>query len=193
MNYDPTKHNRKTIRLKEFDYSQPGAYFVTVVTHGRLCLFGEIQDCEMHLNQFGQIVRRAWLDLPKHYKQVESGAFCIMPNHVHGIIILNDDNVGAGLHVGQNNCVNMHFNSRGDHTSPSRPAPTKTPLSEIIRALKSFSARRINARRKMVGKPVWQRNYYEHVIRNEDDFRRIQHYIESNPANWNSDDENLNK
>jgi putative transposase len=182
MNYDPTKHNRKTIRLKEFDYSQPGAYFVTIVTHERLCLFGAIQDHEMHLNQCGQIVRSAWLDLPKHYKQVESGAFCIMPNHVHGIIILNNEIVEAGQFGWQKNLA-----------YPMRPIPETVPLFEVMRAYKSFSAKNINVKRKMVGKPVWQRSYYEHIIRNDSDYKRIQYYIENNPVNWNSDDENLNR
>jgi putative transposase len=182
MNNHSLKQNRKNIRLKEYDYSQPGAYFVTIVTHGRECLFGAIHDNEMILNQFGQTVRHAWMDLPKHYKQLELGAFCIMPNHVHGIINLNDNIVVNGQHGWQKNLA-----------YPLRPIPTRVPLFEVMRALKSFSAKHINTKRNMVGKPVWQRNYYEHIIRNEDDYKRIQNYIETNPANWNSDDENLNR
>jgi len=181
MNYDPKKHNRKTMRLKEFDYSNPGAYFVTIVTHDRACLFGAIQNNEMCLNQFGQVVYHTWSDLPKHYKQVDLGAFCIMPNHVHGIIILNDNIVQAGRCGWQKNLAYS-----------SRPTPSTVPLFEVLRAFKSFSAKHINTKRKMVGTPVWQRNYYEHIIRDEDDFQRIQFYIENNPANWNSDDENFN-
>lgn len=186
MKFDPKIHHRRSIRLQGYDYSQSGAYYVTIVTHGRECLFGQVNNAEMRLNQFGQIVQRAWFDLPNHYPHVELGTFCIMPNHVHAVIVLNDDgrggsilgDVGAG-HVG----------------AGLRPAPTETrhPLSEIVRAFKSFSARRINVLRKTQGIPVWQRNYYEHIIRNDDEHNRIHLYIESNPVNWMEDNENPEK
>jgi REP element-mobilizing transposase RayT len=174
MKFDPKIHHRHTIRLQGYDYSQSGAYYVTIVAHGRECLFGEIVDvadvgaglrpaptATMKLNEFGKIVQRAWFDLPKHYPHVELGTFCIMPNHVHAVIILID--VVA---------IKRH------------------PLSEIVRAFKSFSARRINELRKMQGVPVWQRNYYEHIIRNAEEHNRIHLYIESNPVNWIKDNEN---
>jgi putative transposase len=168
MKFDPKIHHRRSIRLQGYDYSQSGAYYVTIVAHGRECVFGEIINGEMILNEFGEIVQRAWFDLPKHYPHIELGAFCIMPNHVHAVIILIDA-VGAGL----------------------RPAPTvRHPLSEIVRAFKSFSARRINELRKTQGIPVWQRNYYEHIIRNDEEHNRIHLYIESNIDNWSTDDEN---
>jgi putative transposase len=167
MKFDPKIHHRHSIRLKGYDYAQSGAYFVTMVAWQRECLFGEIVDGEMRLNQFGKIVERAWFDLPKHYPHVELGTFCIMPNHVHAVIILL---VGAGL----------------------KPAPTniRHPLSEIVRAFKSFSARRINELRKTQGIPVWQRNYYERIIRDGEEHNRIHLYIEANIDNWTMDDEN---
>ncbi len=161
MKFDPKIHHRHSIRLQGYDYSQSGAYYVTIVTHGRECVFGEIVNGKMILNQFGQIAQRAWFDLPKHYSHIVLGAFCIMPNHVHAVIILID--VVA---------INRH------------------PLSEIVRAFKSFSARRINELRKTQGIPVWQRNYYEHIIRNDDEHNRIHLYIEANIDNWSTDDEN---
>jgi REP element-mobilizing transposase RayT len=161
MNFDPKIHHRRSIRLKGYDYSLAGAYYITNVSHGRECLFGDIQNSEMRLNRIGQIVRCAWFDLPRHYPYVELGTFCIMPNHVHMIIILND-----------------------------KPSPKRQPLSEIIRAFKSFSAKRINAIRKTPGIPVWQRNFYEHIIRSSDEHSRIHLYIENNPADWMNDDEN---
>ncbi len=177
MNYDPTKHHRQSIRLKDYDYSLPGVYFVTVVAHEHTCMFGEIKNGEMCLNQFGQIVRHAWFDLPCHYMRVELGTFCIMPNHIHGIIILNENSVvvGAGLRPAPTNITHPHG---------------RYPLSEIVRAFKSFSSRRINAARKLSSVPVWQRNYYEHIIRSDDEYKRIQFYIETNPGNWISDDDN---
>ena len=169
MKFDPEKHpfgpaqgkHRRSIRLPGYDYSQAGAYYVTIVAQGRECLFGEIVNAEMKLSRYGQIVQYAWFDLPRHYPHVELDAFCIMPNHGHGIIVLHD-NVLMVRH----------------------------PLSEIVRALKSFSARRINALRKTPGIPVWQRNYYEHIIRNEQDYQTKRNYILSNPENWEKDNEN---
>ena len=159
-------HQRRSIRLPGYDYAQPGAYFVTLCTHDREALFGEVMADAMRLNPYGEIVSMVWQDLPRHYPRVELDAFVIMPNHVHGIIVLNDDDgVGAGL----------------------RPAPTLTkrhPLSEIVRAFKSFSARRINALRATPGVPVWQRNYYEHIIRNELEWDAIRKYIDLNPDRW---------
>ncbi|MBI5841676.1 MAG: transposase [Chloroflexi bacterium] len=170
MKFDPKIHHRHSIRLQGYDYSQSGAYYVTIVAHGRECLFGEINNGEMRLNRFGQIVQQAWFDLPNHYPHIELGAFCIMPNHVHAVIII----IGAGL-----------------RPAPTEPAPTvRHPLSEIVRAFKSFSAKRINALRKTQGIPVWQRNYYERIIRNDEEHNRIHLYIEANIDNWAMDDEN---
>jgi hypothetical protein len=99
MAYDPQRHHRRSIRLKGYDYTQPGAYFITICTHGRECLFGEIIDGEMHLNEAGQIVVQSWQDLPNHVPNVQLDAFVVMPNHVHGIIIITDHagGIGAGL------------------------------------------------------------------------------------------------
>jgi putative transposase len=137
-------------------------------------------------------VDRAWFDLPNHYPHVELGAFCSMPNHVHGIIVLDDG--GRGGSIGKTPLPDIIISGNpplpdGAKTRPYGVAK-RHPLSEIVRAFKSFSARRINALRKTPGVPVWQRNYYEHIIRNEEDFNRIQFYIVSNPANWMEDNEN---
>jgi len=143
------------MRLPGYDYAQPGAYFVTTCTQDRASLFGTIADGMMRLNAHGRIVRDTWLHLPDHYP-LELDAFVAMPNHVHGIIVI--PSVGAGF----------------------KPAPT---LSEIVRAFKTFSARRI-------GHPVWQRNFHEHIIRSEASLERIRQYIVDNPASWAFDREN---
>ena len=164
---DRPRHHRRSTRLQGYDYSQAGAYFVTVCAKDRVCLFGDISDGRMRLNDWGRIVEVAWFDLPNHYANVGLGAFVVMPNHVHGIVII----VGAGL----------------------KPAPTEKPapvLSEIVRGFKTFSARRINERRRTPGVPVWQRNYYEHIIRGEESLRRIEQYIVENPVRWALDREN---
>ena len=160
--------NRRPIRLQGYDYSRAGAYFVTVCTHDRLCLFGEIADRRMALNDAGRMVQQVWDDLPNHYSHVELDECVVMPNHVHGIVVI----VGAGL----------------------KPAPTKPTkrhgLPEIVRALKAFSARRINEMRGMPGGKIWQRGYYEHIIRNDDELNRIREYIANNPMKWEMDREN---
>jgi len=170
MNFDPQIHHRRSIRLQGYDYSQAGAYYFTIVVYMRECLFGEIVASEIKLNQFGEIVRQTWFDLPNHYTNIELDEFCIMPNHVHGIIMLT--NVG----------------------NPTADAAIQTnniPLSEVIRAFKSFSARRINVARQTQGIPVWQRNYYEHIIRDQQEYLAIQAYIIQNPRNWEYDNEFL--
>ncbi len=161
MKFDPKIHHRRSIRLQGYDYSQAGAYYITIVAWRREHVFGDIIDAEMQLNKFGQIVQYAWYDLPKHYPHVELDSFCIMPNHVHAIIVLNDN-----------------------------PAVKRHPLSEVVRAFKSFSARRINVLRNSQGIPIWQRNYYEHIIRNHEDYLSKSNYILDNPLNWENDDEN---
>ena len=197
MKFNSQKHHRRSIRLKGYDYSQAGAYFVTIVAWQREMLFGEIVDGEMNLNRYGQIVLNAWMDLQNHCRHVELGAFVIMPNHVHGIIILNDGRRGGSPMTGRTILSNE---SRAgteplptEQTRPYNPIKPRHGLPEIVRAFKSFSARRINTLRRTEGIPVWQRNYYEHIIRNEPEMDRITRYIESNRLRWADDDENPNR
>ena len=170
--YDPERHRRQSIRLRGYDYTQAGAYFVTISTMNRTCLFGEVVNGEMRLNDPGWVAQAAWDDLPTHYPYIALDAVVFMPNHVHGIIVLTDTPVGAGL----------------------KPAPTiptiRRGLPEIIRAFKTFSARRINLLRGTTGTAVWQRNYYEHIIRNDDSLDHIRRYLLDNPARWSFDREN---
>ena len=186
MKYNPDKHHRRSIRVKGYDYSQAGAYFITICTKNRESLLGEIIDNEIVLNDIGRLIQLSWLDLPNHYPHIELDEFVAMPNHIHGIIFfshpptIESDIVGAGLKPDLTRVVD------------SKPiSDTKRqPLSEIVRAFKTFSARRINAYRNTAGSAVWQRNYYEHIIRNEDNLNRIRQYIIDNPRNWDRDQEN---
>ncbi len=177
MTYDPQRHHRRSIRLKGYDYAQPGAYFITICTQHRACLFGEVVDGEMRLNDYGKIVEFTWHDLVNHISGIMLDAFVVMPNHVHGIVIITD---GPGV-VGA-----------GSEPAPTTPATAHTArhgLPEIVRQFKTFSARRINALRGTPGVSVWQRNYYEHIIRNDEALERIRRYILENPARWMRDRE----
>ena len=174
MTFNPDIHHRKSIRLRGYDYSQAGMYFVTICTQDRMCLFGDITDGEIRMNEYGDIAWAAWRDLPNHYAHIELDEFIVMPNHVHWIVRIVDA-VGAGL--------------KPARTEPARtdPAPTKHGLPEIVRAFKTYSARRINERRRMSGVSVWQRNYYEHIIRDEAAHLKIAEYIQTNPQRWQED------
>jgi 2-C-methyl-D-erythritol 2,4-cyclodiphosphate synthase len=168
--YDPQKHHRQSLRLDGYDYSSPGFYFITACAHDRQCLFGSVSGGVMHLSAYGDIVRAAWDDLPNHFPHVELDEFVVMPNHAHGILCLTD--VGAGF-------------------QPALPAPSKRhSLGEIVGAFKTYSARRINERRGVKAVPVWQRDFYEHVIRNHEPLGAFRDYIRSNPERWEHDKEN---
>ena len=133
----------------------------------------------MRLNETGRAVRHTWDDLPNHYPHAAPDAFEVMPNHVHGIVILTDtDDPG----------LNFHYVGAGFEPAPTRPVSNNSMsrhgLPEIIRAFKTFSAQRINVLRKTPGAPVWQRNYYEHIVRNDDELNCIRQYIADNPLKW---------
>jgi REP element-mobilizing transposase RayT len=168
------KHRRRSIRLQGYDYSQAGAYFVTVSTHDKECLFGEIADGEIKLNAFGEVAQASWYELPQHFSYLGLDVFVIMPNHVHGIIVLNG--VGA------------------QHAAPPRgglrPNVQAGSLGAVVRSFKSAVSKQINELQGTPGMPVWQRNYYEHVIRNAEELHRIRQYIVNNPLQWALDREN---
>jgi len=193
MKHDADKHYRRSIRLPEYDYGQAGAYFVTIVTRDRASLFGEVVNGKMWLNDGGRLIQAVWDELPDHYPGVECDAFVVMPNHIHGVMVLVDgggvelNDVGAGLKPARTEPRPTTIPRAG-----LKPAPTQHGLSEIIRAFKTFSARRINDMRHIPGVSVWQRNYYEHIVRNESDLSRIREYIGNNPMQWGMDRENPN-
>lgn len=175
MVVEPVAFHRRSIRLKDYDYTSPGAYFVTVVAHKRACLFGMVVDGEMRLNTFGQIVTQAWEWLPTQYTFIKIDSYVVMPNHFHGILQI----------------IDINDYCRGG----SRPAPTGTaeikPLGQLIGAFKTISAKQINQLRSTPGLPVWQRNYYEHIVRNPSELESIADYILTNPDTWSADLENI--
>ena len=175
MTRNPDKHRRRSIRLKDFDYSQAGAYFVTICTYNKKCLFGKVISGEMQPNECGRVIEEEWLKTAEIRKNVELDVFVVMPNHFHGILVIEDKCRGTV------------------HRAPTLEQfakPTSGSLPTIVRYFKSAVTRRINDLRGTSYTPVWQRNYYEHVIRNEDDLNEIREYIANNPVKWGLDSDN---
>ena len=198
--YNPNIHHRKSIRLKGYDYSQAGAYFITICCENRMNRFGEITvgasladaqnvDAQMILNEYGQIAYNEWIKLTERFANFELDVFQIMPNHFHGIIVLND--VGATLAVAQNNNAQNDTDENNildpNIRAGACPAPT---VSDIVGAYKSLVANGClniyKSKNEMMGK-LWQRNYHEQIIRNELSYQTISNYIINNPAKWNDD------
>ena len=180
MKFDPQKHRRRSIRLKEYDYAQPGGYFVTIVTYQRDCLFGEILNEEIKLNEYGRIVNECWRAIPNHFPNVELGAYVVMPNHVHGIIAIND-RADANASARRGTIYRAPTKEQFQ-----KPVPGSIPT--MVRTFKAAVTRRVGRELNATG--IWQRNYYEHIIRDHEDWDRIHQYIESNPSMWAEDDEN---
>jgi REP element-mobilizing transposase RayT len=193
--FDPQKHHRRSIRLKGFDYSAAGAYFVTIVVQGRECLFGEILDGEMCLNEYGAIVQKWWNEIPIHFPNVDLGVFVTMPNHVHGIIFITSERRGEVLSPSNNPNndiqavdVDESNNLDGDASQPPLRRPT---LGQIVAYFKYQSTKEMDRieSNKAITK-FWQRSYYEHIIRDEKDLQNKTGYIHANPSLWHEDDNN---
>ena len=168
------RRRRRSIRLQGYDYSQAGAYFVTVCTPYRRCLFGDVVDGRVVLTRYGRIAAECWEWLGARDPHVQLDEWIVMPNHLHGIIVMSDDNLaGKG----------------GSRTAPTVTIARK-PLGRLVGAFKTVSAKRINSSRGTPGARFWQRNYYEHVIRSEDELQRVREYIAGNPGKWMEDPEN---
>ena len=166
--YNPDIHRRRSIRLKGYDYTQSGAYFVTVVTQNRIPLFGEITDGKMQLNGTGQSVADAWEWLATQHSYVKLDEYVVMPNHLHGIIVISNDDQGG-----------------------SRTAPTRhKSLGRLVAAFKTVSTKQFNLVQGTPNQLLWQRNFYEHVIRNDEEMERVREYISLNPMQWETDAEN---
>ncbi|MBI2907752.1 MAG: transposase [Chloroflexi bacterium] len=174
MMFNPD-HHRRSIRLKDYDYAQGGAYYVTICTFNREPIFGEIVDYEMRLNDYGRVVEEEWLVAPNKRNDVELDAYVVMPNHFHGILLID---------------------RRGTvHRAPTSERfgkPTSDSLPTIVRYFKSAVTRRIRVLRGDPAAVVWQRKYYEHVIRDETELNEKREYIVGNPLKWDLDSENPN-
>ena len=182
MKYNTEIHHRRSIRLKGYDYSQNGAYFITLCTQDRKPIFGKILDGEMQLSQFGIITRDEWLRTSEIRKNVEMDEFVVMPNHFHGIIVIDNLSGTGTLQLAP--------------TVERFGKPTSNTIPTIIRGYKAAVTKQINSLNINAGvynmpERIWQRNYYEHVIRNEASLTKIREYIMSNPLNWQEDDHYL--
>ncbi len=190
MNYNPEIHHRRSIRLKDYDYSQKGAYFVTICTQNRECLFGQIENAVILLNDAGKMIEGWWLEIQNKYKTVTLDTFIVMPNHFHGIISI----VGADLCVcpsADGVCPDKNNSTEkikeGEHMG--------SPLHRILQWFKTLTTneyiRNVKQQKWLpfIGR-LWQRNYYEHIIRNEDELIRIREYIINNPLQWAEDENN---
>lgn len=194
--FDPQKYHRRSIRLKGYDYAQEGAYYVTIVILRRGCLLGQVVNKEMNLSPYGEIVQKWWEEIPVHFSNVETGAFVIMPNHVHGIIYILD---GRGtvpvpkddgeITISENN--DMSGVIQGGKTPPLQKFNGTPTLGQIVAYFKYQSTKEMN-KVETAGAVTkfWQRNYYEHIIRDEQDLQNKTDYIEANPLLWDEDDEN---
>ena len=178
MNYNPDIHHRRSIRLTEYDYSQAGLYFITICTQNRECIFGEIVDdgkgtmiCA--LNEYGGIAEKEWIKTSAIRPNIRLDVFVIMPNHIHGIIEINAADGKGTMHRAP--------------TAEQFGKPTSNTIPTIIRGYKSSVTKQINILRNKPGVPVWQRNYYEHIIRNEKSCYQISEYIQTNPLKWQND------
>jgi REP element-mobilizing transposase RayT len=168
--YDPERHHRRSIRLQGYPYTRPGIYFLTICTYRRICLFGQVHNGRLVHNRFGEVAVACWREIPVHFPHVRLDAFVVMPNHVHGLLIIPD---------------------RIPEPVPEQEErfgrPVAGSIPTIVRSYKAAVTARINRLRRTPGTPVWQRNYYEHIVRNRRALEAIRRYIAENPARWQQD------
>lgn len=217
MRYDPYKHNRQSMRAPAYDYAWPGWYAVTIGVHNRQPLFGDVVQGTMRLNATGRMIKTVWNEIPERFRQVGLDTFVVMPNHIHGIIVIRPDTdwdpdtrMGescirpcdqrgqdrantrfAPTQLGQGS-FNRSDGNQADGTTPRGTAPGS--LGRIIQAFKSITTHHYIRGVKHEGWPpfdgrLWQRSFYDHIIRDDADLDRIRTYIANNPANWHNDDE----
>ncbi|MHB0877027.1 MAG: transposase [Anaerolineae bacterium] len=254
MLHDSARRHRRSTRLPGYDYTQAGAYFITMVTRERECLFGDVVEGSMQLSAWGEVALACWRAIPCHMPSTRLDAVVVMPNHVHGVLWIVDESDGvdavdaaAAMAVGAQHAAPSPYDgapspSPAPSSDPRTPAPpraasppvptqegpqergqqraqeraqvqqraqtheraqhaaplpisaamrvTAGSLGAVVRSYKAAVARQINADRDASGDPVWQRNYYEHVVRDEPSLDRVRRYVEENPRRWASDDEN---
>ena len=159
MPFDPAIHHRRSCRLKNYDYTQVGTYFITICTWSKECIFGSVIQNEVNLTEAGEIALVTWQTLSNRFPNIVPDTFIVMPNHVHGILAISEQD-------------------------------EKISLSTVVQAYKSIAGIVINRCLGRSSRPVWQRNYYEHIVRDDESLHHIREYILMNPAKWQDDEEN---
>ncbi len=191
MVYNSEIHHRRSIRYGKYDYSRDGAYFITVCAQNMKCVFGEIQKGEMKLSGAGEMVEYWWRQLPEKFQNIRLDEFAVMPNHFHGILWIV--NRKGGLPRCRGDLYGRpSYDCSNERRAGTRPAPTKT-LGNIVGAFKSLMTNEYIRNVKMgkfppFEKSIWQRNYWEHIVRDDKDLNRIREYIINNPLNWELDE-----
>ena len=178
-NISHSTRKRKSIRLRGWDYTKTGAYFITICTHQREPIFGEVIDRRMKMNDWGSVVVAEWRQTERLRNNVTLDEFIVMPNHVHGIIWITHD---ANTNVGAQRAAPL-------------PDINVTPksLGAIVRSFKSAITRTINQMRQTPNGKIWQRNYYDRIVRDDEELNTIRHYIRQNPARWSLDQDVINE
>ena len=192
MKYNPEKHHRKSIRLKGYDYSQKGAYFITICTQDRECLFGDVIKKQMILNQNGNIAWNCWFELFKTFTNLRSPAFVIMPNHIHGIIIIQYQVKNHQTSEDKFDCRGLiHQTPDMDLAQQSDWILMKNPSLTLGKVIRHFKAQvTIKIRNNGATHFQWQRNYHEEIIRNRKKLEQKRNYIINNPSDWEVDEDN---
>jgi putative transposase len=188
MSYNPEIHNRRSIRLKGYDYSQSGLYFITICTENKKHLFGKIDNGKMILNDAGKLIDVEWLKSEKIRNEIKLHEYIIMPNHFHGIVEI----AGANGNIGKNGNVGANGRSPVQNQSPVHHGFSlqSKSIGSLMAGFKSSVAVKINkmcSGERLFARTVWQRNYWEHIVRNENEYHRISEYIKNNPLNWELD------
>ena len=173
-------HNRRSLRLIDYDYATPGAYFVTILSYKQMPIFSEIDRDEVQLSQVGLIVEDCWRKIPYHFPFVRVSDYVIMPNHLHGIIKIEH----YPNEVSKDDFINQK--NKQKHIPKG---PQSSSLGAIIGSFKSASTKYVHRLGLTHQKTIWHRNYYEHIIRDDEDYHRIVEYIQLNPSNWVNDQE----
>ncbi len=217
MPFNPVLHNRHSIRLQGYEYTQSGAYFVTINTYKKEHLFGEVVNGVVQLSQMGEIAYEQWLKIPTNIPHILLDAFVVMPNHIHGIVVITEKTAVRGkgkafdhrftqtdrtslndwiklndskklgsnaLPIQKGSRTPMYHKESASPTDPNRLGSSPGSLPAIIQNYKSITSRRINKLLDSRGSTIWHRNYYEHIIRDEEDYSRIVSYIQQNPKMW---------
>jgi putative transposase len=177
--FNPDIHHRRSIRLKGYDYASPGTYFITICTFDRKCIFGEISGRQMKMNAIGQLVMAEWMKTPSIRPNILLGEFVIMPNHLHGLVMISGGQKKPEKQYGRDGKI-------GGRNGEMPRSPSGT-IGALVRGFKAAATRCFNEFCGTRGNPLWQRNYWEHIVRTEESLNKIRNYIRFNPASWDSD------